>query len=138
MAEAAKRFDLRLAFKTVLIWAACAAVLVFCAALLFASGAVSLSAMGYASSAISFLAALIATRSTGKGRTKGRALCFLLTALPLTLLPLLIGFLTAGELDGSSTLSVVSFTLSGCLIGVLLPRGRRGRRKSGGGRRKFT
>ena len=138
MAEAAKGLSLRLILRAVLLWMACAAALVLCAALLFVSGALSLSAMGYASSAISFFSALIAARSAAGVQKSARLPCFLVLAPLLTLPPLFVGFLIAGELNGSAVLSTVSFTLVGCLVGILLPRVKRAKKRGGRRPKRFT
>ena len=40
---------------------------------------------------------------------------------------MLTGFLIRGRLDGSAVLSVLSFTLTGCVLGSLLPMRKRKR-----------
>lgn len=136
--EAVKRsWDLGFLARAVCAWTVCAAALLLSAAVLFASDLSSLSALGYASSSISFLAALGAGAAAVSGRRDRRLLTGFITAACLSALLLLIGFLIRGSLSGSAALSVASFTLAGCLLGAILPRGRKrkGRIRSAGGRR---
>ena len=129
--------DLRFIPRAVSAWAVCAAALLLAGAVLFAANLSSLSALGYASSAISFLAALGAGAAAASGRREGRLLTGFITAACLIAPLLLTGFLIRGSISGSAALSVASFTLAGCLLGALLPRGRKRKgRARPGGRRK--
>ena len=101
-------------------WAVCAVALLLSASVLYASDTASLSSLGYASSLISFLSA-IGAGAAASGPKEGRAFRGLLTGLLLSALLLLTGFLVRGRLEGSAVLSIVSFTLTGCLLGSLLP-----------------
>ena len=126
MSETEKRsHDLRFLPRALGAWLLCAAALLLCAAVLFASNAAPLSRLGYASSAISFFAALGAVLAACYGRREGRLLTGLLTACCLITLLLLLGFLIRGRVDGSAVLSVAGFTLTGCMLGSLLSTGRR-------------
>ena len=123
--------------RAVCAWAVCAAALLLCGTVLFASDLSSLSALGYASSAISFFAALGAGTAAASDCRERRLLMGFITAACLCALLLLIGFLIQGSFKGSAALSVASFTLAGCLLGAILPRGKkRKRRIRPGGRRK--
>ena len=136
--EAVKRpWNIGFLARAVCAWAVCAAALLLSGTVLFASDLSSLSALGYASSTISFLAALGAGAAAASGRRERRLLTGLVTATFISLLLLLIGFLIRGNLSGSAALSVTSFTLAGCLLGAILPRGRRrkGRIRPGSGRK---
>lgn len=132
-----KRFDFRFLLRAVLAWLLCAALLLLCAAVFYAADGASLSTMGYAGSAISFLAALAAGAGAAGKEKDRRFFAALLSALLLCAVLLLTGYLIAGRLDRSAVLSVVSFTLSGGFAGALFPgdrRRRRGREKA----KRFT
>lgn len=107
--------------RALLAFVICAAALLLCGTVLYAANAASLSTLGYGSSVISFFAALAAGAAAAFDEKKGRALIGIVTGLALSALLLLLGFLIKGRLQGSAVLSVVSFTLTGCLIGALLP-----------------
>lgn len=121
LSDSEKRsFDLRFLPRALAAWAVCAAALLLSGAVLYASDTAALSSLGYASSCISFLAAMgagAAATSQGKERRIAKGL---LAALSLSALLLLTGFLIGGRLEGSAVLSLLSFTLSGCLLGAVL------------------
>ena len=130
MSEPEKRsLDLRFLPRALCAWLICAAALLLCAAVLYASNAAALSKLGYGSSVISFFAALGAGLAASFGRRDSRLPIGLLTAVCLTALLLLTGFLIRGRLESGAVLSVVSFTVSGCLLGALLHT----RKRRGGG-----
>ena len=138
MPEADKKtWDLGFLARAVCAWTVCAAALLLSGAVLFASDLSSLSALGYASSAISFLAAFGAGAAAVSGRRNRRLLTGFVTAACLSALLLMIGFLIRGSLSGSAALSVASFTLAGCLLGAILSHGRKrkGRARPRGGQR---
>ena len=122
-----KSFDLRFLPRAISAWIVCAVILLFCAGALFASGAASLSALGYCSSAISFFAAAGAGAAAVSECRDKRAILALLSALSLIILLLLVGFLVRGRLEGDAVSSVVCFTSAGCLVGAMLraPKKRR-------------
>lgn len=127
MSETRKRsFDLSFLPRSIAAWAVCAASLLLCGAVLYASNAAALSSLGYASSLISFLSAVGAGAAVSQQKD-GRIIKGLITALCLSTLLLLTGFLILGSLDKSAVLSVVSFTLTGCLLGAMLPAKRKKR-----------
>ena len=113
--------DLSFLPRALAAWAVCVAALLFSGAVLYASDAASLSSLGYASSIISFLSAVGAGAAAASTQKEGRIVKGLLSALCLAALLLLTGFLIKGRLDGSAVLSVVSFTLTGCMLGSMLP-----------------
>ena len=123
-----KNLDLRFLPRAFCAWLICAAALLLSAAVLYASGAASLSTLGYCSSLISFLAALGAGIAATRGCRDKRLLLGVLTALCLSAPLLLTGFLIKGSLEGSAVLSVCCFTLVGCLLGSII----RVKRKRGG------
>ena len=126
MSESEKKsFDLSFLARAFAAWAICAAALLLSGAVLFASDGASLSSLGYASSLISFLSAVVAGAVSAAPQKEGRLLRALLSALCLSLILLLTGFLIKGRLDGSAVLSVVSFTLTGCALGSMLPAKKR-------------
>ena len=121
--------DLTFLLRALCAWLICAAALLLCAAVLFASNAAPISRLGYGSSSISFFAALGAGATACAGRKEGRFLTGLLTSCVLIALLLLTGFLIRGHLQSGAVLSMLSFTLTGCMLGALLPakRKKRGR-----------
>ena len=129
-----KRIDLSLFARALAAWSVCAFALLACASILYAAEGTNLSTMGYASSIISFLAAVAAGSAAGLKQRKKRLLTGMISAFFLTAFLLLIGFLIKGKLNGSAVLSMGSFTLAGCLLGAILPvrrkrsTGKRGRR----------
>ena len=129
-----KRIDLTLFARTLAAWSVCAFALLGCASALYAADGTNLSTMGYASSIISFLAAAAAGIAAGSRNRKRRFLTGLISAFFLIALFLLIGFLIKGKLNGSAVLSMCSFTITGCMLGALIPArkkrtvGKRGRR----------
>lgn len=134
MSDTEKRSpDLRFLPRALGAWLICAAALLLCAAVLYASNAVPLSKLGYGSSVISFFAAFGAGLAACFDRRDQRVLFGLLTACCLTALLLLAGFLIRGRIESGAALSVVSFTLSGCLLGAMLQTKKRrgGRFRSG-------
>ena len=130
MAEQGKlQFNPSFLIRAVIVWIICTFALLCSAAVLFAGDGVNLSRLGYASSVISFFSALAAGCAAGmkQGRRRFRIGC--VTGLCLSAFLLLIGFLAAGRLDGSAVLSAASFTLSGCMVGALIPLKQGKRRK---------
>ena len=100
-------------------WLAAAALLTLVGGLLLSKGVIAYSGLGYLSSAMSFAAALVAGIGIGKrGAGLLRAGIF---SLALAVLLLLLGYMFSdGALSSSGVLNVVSFTISGCLLGVML------------------
>ncbi len=129
--------------RAALIWLAGALGLLLLSSLLIASSGASSRALGYASSAIHFIAALLtAAALVREGKGRGPVLG-LLTGGGLCLLLLLLGCLIdARGLSADAVLSLVSFTLAGALLGSLTggaPGGRRKRHSfshSGGRKRR--
>ncbi len=114
-------------------WIAAAAALLLMASAVFASDLASLAYLGYAGSAISFLAAAAAGFFAARGGRKKRKWIGLLMAAVLCALLLLNGFLIAGKLDADGLLSMLSFTITGCFFGTLFSTGAR-KKKPGKGR----
>lgn len=126
MSETGKRsLDLACLPRALAAWAVCASALLLSGAVLYASDAAALSSIGYVSSLICFLSAVGAGAAAVLPRKERRILKGLLSALCLSGLLLLTGFLIGGRLDGSAVLSVLSFTFTGCVLGALLPLNRK-------------
>ncbi len=137
MPETEKRgLDLTFLLRALCSWLICAAALLLFTAALFASNAAPVSRLGWGSSVISFFAALGAGSAACSGRRERRLLIALLSALCLIALLLLTGFLIRGRIDLNAVLSVVSFTITGCLIGALLPAKKRRSGRAGPKKRR--
>ena len=117
--------SLRQLLRALLVWILSALLLTLLSALILSKTGTGSAVLGYLSSALSFLAALAAGFSSG-GK-KGSAFLFpaLLTAGFLILILLTAGCIAGEALNPSAVLSVVSFTLTGVLLGSLIARGRR-------------
>lgn len=127
--------SLRLFLRAMLVWIASAVTLCFLAACVIRAHGVSSAAFGYVSSALSFLCAMLAG-AVGSGGEK-RMASGLLCGAGLSLVLLTAGFLIAGkDMDPSGILSVLSFTMTGCLAGAILLGGRKRETKRGDFRRK--
>ena len=120
-------WDLSFLARAFAAWSVCAAALLLCGAVLYASDGAGLSSLGYASSLISFLAAVGAGAAAASAGKERRLLRGLLSAACLSAVLMLTGFLIKGKLDGSAVLSVLSFTLTGCVLGSMLPMRKRKR-----------
>ena len=107
-------------------WVAAAIVLLTAAAFILSKTSVSSGSIGYISSIISFCAGLAAGLYAARRSGKEGIWNGLLTRLFLTILLLGLGFLIGEkEMSSSGVLSVVTFTISGCVIGGLLGTSRR-------------
>ena len=122
-------FDPRSLLRALAAWGICATALLFCGAALFSSRISSLSLLGAASSIISFLCAVGAGTAAVLRQREHKLLTGLLTALFLSILLLLTGFLAGGRPERDAVISVLGFTISGCLVGALLPQQARKRGK---------
>lgn len=75
-------------------------------------------AMGYIISALSFSSAVYAGAAAMRARKRGALYTGLLSGLVITVFSLTIGFVIAGnEILSDGVLSVVTFTISGALVG---------------------
>ncbi len=126
--------SLRLLARSLLAWAGTALVLLLLTALILSRTGTGSAVLGYLNSALSFLSALAAGIAAGGQKGSGGLGQALVTAVTLIILLLGMGFLLADSLNPSGVLSVVSFTLTGVLLGALLTRGRR----SPGGSRSWA
>ena len=133
MSENGKLPDIRTVITAAAVWLLCAVVLL-CAGTLTANAAgLGEQALGYLSSAISFVCAVAAGIAAARRRRAPRLITALVTGTALVILLLTSGFLIKGsEMDPSSLLSVVSFSYAGVLLGVFLSPGpgRRGTRSA--------
>ena len=127
--------SLRSLLRAGLVWLAAAVILCFLAACVIRERGVSSAALGYVSSAISFLCALCAgaAGSGGERRLASGLLCAVLLSLAL----LTAGFLIGGKgMEPSGVLSVLSFTFAGSVTGALLFGGRKTETKRSSFRKK--
>ncbi len=114
--------------RGLLAWLLSAGVLLCIASWLIAAGLIPNRALGYLSSALSFLTAaaagFVVRKSGGTGYFR-----LLWSVLLLVLLLLTVGFaISRGTLAPSGVLSVATFTIAGFLAGILIPAGDRGKR----------
>ncbi len=112
---------LRMLGKALLRWSIVAAAMLVTASLVLAGSGTGSELLGYVSSTISFLAAAAAGTAVERYE-RG--------AIPRSLIiagALIVVLLTAGvligrnEVDASGILSLVTFTISGAMVGALLP-----------------
>ena len=76
--------------------------------------------LGYVSSAISFVSAAVAGVVAGGKRRTGLLYTALLTASALVVLLLTLGFLiNSSAVEPSSVMSVISFSITGCMVGAV-------------------
>jgi len=102
-------------------WLAGAVVFLLIATVIANAAGIGELGLGYLSSAISFLASVIAGISATRNGSAARLPAALLTATALVIVLLTIGFLIRGEgMNVSAILSVVSFTYAGLVVGMFL------------------
>jgi putative membrane protein (TIGR04086 family) len=136
--------SLRLLLRALAAWCLCALLLLPILSFYLARSGTSSRVIGYLSSAVSFVCAAAAGYA-GAEVKNGRALLQgLLIGVFLLILLLSVGFLVSGKgQDSSGVLSVVCFTLSGCVVGSVRKnlRGRKARkvvsRRRGKGTARF-
>ena len=123
--------EARLILSALLVWSVSALTLLCVTAFALTKLSAGEGAMGYISSALSFLTAVCAGASVGKHSSGGVIYPALLTAAVLTtaLLTtalLTIGFIVEGSaIEAAGVLSVVSFTFTGCAFGAVLFGGKK-------------
>ena len=114
-------FDPTFLFRAFFAWFLSALLLLIIASIILKECEASERVMAYASSTISFIAALVAGVSAKKKGRAGSIYTSLLTASALVTALFTIGFLIDGSnIVPSSVMSVISFTFSGCLVGTVL------------------
>ena len=113
--------DLRAVVKAVAYWLFCSLLLLLIGTALYTFGKLPLSSLGYASSAISFLASAAAGVKAASNAKGLRLPTVLGSALAICLLALLTGFLIKGEFSRDALLSVLCFTAVGMMVGACLP-----------------
>ena len=119
--KAGGRGELRFLIRGILAWIITALTLLAAASIIFSSSYISSEFLGYFSSAISFFSALAAGLAACRRETKGLIYRALLTGAVITILLLSVGFAYEGQnLKPGGILSVVSFTLSGLLLGAVM------------------
>lgn len=118
--------DARVILSALAAWAVSALALLCLASFILGKVNAGEGAMGYISSALSFLTAICAGAAVGKSRAGSVVYMALLTAAVLVTALLTIGFMVEGTaIDASGVLSVVSFTFAGCLAGAMLFTGKK-------------
>ena len=116
-----KSGELRFLLRGVLSWLLCSLVLLLIFSLIVSKSELSSGALGYISSCISFAAAFAAGFAACRGTESGIIYRALICAGVIIVLSLTLGYITGGhDIRPSGILSVVSFTLSGCLLGGVL------------------
>ena len=116
--------------QSLFTWLLVAAILLLFSAWLLARGVIPYRSVGYLSSAISFLAALLAGRTLSR-REDVSVLASFSGAVCLVILLLTTGYIVSrGELSPSGILSTASFTIAGFLAGALMPGKRRTKKRN--------
>lgn len=107
------------------IWLLSAAVLLGITACVIHATNGGEKAISYASSALSFAAALFAGIHAISRRGTGALLTGIITGVAIVVFLLTVGFVAEGsELSPDGVLSVVTFSLSGCVTGAILFSGK--------------
>ena len=113
--------SLRLMIKSMLLWTLTALALLTFFSFILSRTDTGSDVIGYVSSGISFLCAVAAGAASAKKNRDRPLLQGLLTAIVLVILLLTMGFLAHGQdLNASGILSVVTFTISGVLFGLVM------------------
>ena len=119
--ESNHSFDAGFLFSAAAAWGLSAGILLCLAAAMAGLTNAGETALGYYSSALSFLTAAAAGAAAARRRQTGGILTAFAAATAIIILLLTIGFMIKGEhMDPSAVLSVVSFTCAGCLVGSCL------------------
>ena len=118
--------EARLILSALLVWAVSALTLLCVTAFALTKLSAGEGAMGYISSALSYLTAVCAGASVGRNSGTGMIYPALLTAAVLTTALLTVGFIVEGSaIEAAGVLSVVSFTFTGCAFGAVLFGGKK-------------
>ena len=123
--KALQKTDMRFLLYGALAWGISAVVLLPIMSVICLKAGISEGAIGYVSSALSFVTAVaagaVAARKSGGGILAGA-----LTAVIIIIMLLTVGFIVKGaELSSGGVLSVVSFTLTGCVFGAFFLSGKK-------------
>ena len=114
-------YDSSFLISAVVAWLITAFILLIICTVLLSELGCSEQSLGYTSSIISFLSALAAGITASKKRKSGTIYTALLTASVLIIALLTLGFMIDGSaLQPSAIMSIISFTFSGCLVGIIL------------------
>ena len=114
-------YDSGFLISAVLAWIICASMLLLICTVLLCELGCTEQALGYTSSAISFLAAFTSGVVASRRRKSGTIYTALMTAAVIVTTLLTIGFLINGSaIEPSAIMSVVSFTFAGCMSGAIL------------------
>lgn len=126
--------DVRFVLNAVVAWCVSALLLVVIASLITTASGISLNAVAYISSALSFISAFVAGMRAMRERGKGAIITGAVVGVTITILALTLGFIIdAAKIQADGILSVVTFTIAGAVTGsVLCPQKKR---KKGRGRR---
>ena len=131
--KGAEAIDIRFLLSSMLFWFISSMILLPLAALgahVFECGE---NALAYLSSSLSFLTSLLAGSKAMHIRKRNAIGTAFVTGVCIIILALTLGFIVAGEkLDAAGILSVVTFTISGSLMGAVFFPGskKQGRRKT--------
>ena len=116
-----KLYDAGFIVKAVTAWLAAVPALLFLSAAVIAKAELGNAFVGYASSFISFFAAVAAGAAAGRVCQAGILYSSLVSAAVIVTVLLTTGFLINGaELESAGIISVASFTFSGCLAGGIV------------------
>lgn len=121
-----EKVNLRYLLHAITAWFITAGALLLLTTIIVSKASVSSGALGYLSSAMSFLTAAAAGMAAGKSGTGAKLYTGLITAAVIVTVLLTIGFLVRGsQMESSGILSVVTFTFAGCLFGAVFLSGKK-------------
>lgn len=117
--------DARFLLTAVVTWLAASLLCVLLCALIVQLSDAAAGTVGYISSALSFITAAAAGARAAGVRGRGAVYTGLVSGVVIITLALTLGFIIAGqEIAADGVLSVVTFTLSGTLVGSVFFAGR--------------
>ena len=118
--NSAEVIDIRFLLSGLLVWFVSALILMPAAALAAELAMCSERGLTYISSGLSFAAGLAAGAKAIRVRKKNAVFTALITGVCIIIIALTLGFIVASEkLQPDGILSVVSFSLAGCLVGAV-------------------
>lgn len=107
-------------------WMLCAVLLLTLSSILMNELGCNEQSLGYVSSGISFLSAACAGAAASRKRKRGIIYTSLLTATVIVTALLTLGFIVDGPaIEPAAIMSIISFTYTGCLLGVYLCKPRK-------------